>query len=155
VAANSIECFSLLIAQTHNQVRNREGSTAADLIFLLKRKELLNILVPIAILPTKLNQNGQSLLHQACEDSNNVLVNLLLDKVADADGRDNAGRTPLELLTWKRNKPLIEKLMRRGCDWKSVLLKAASGGQHPNVALLLDYAQGNHHEYGLRSESWK
>ncbi|KAI9765222.1 MAG: hypothetical protein M1840_007714 [Geoglossum simile] len=146
VLAGSMQCFSLLLARSRDQVANAEGSTPADLAFLLKHKEMLNQflhLTPSAILPKKTDDKGQSLLHQACEDSDNRLIHLLLDNHVEIDRRDNMGRSPLELLAWYKNEPLIKRVIQMGCDWRSVLVKAAGGGQYPIVELLLTYACGN------------
>ncbi|KAH0558926.1 hypothetical protein GP486_004447 [Trichoglossum hirsutum] len=152
VAANSMECFSLLVAKSQVQVRNRDDLTAADLAFHLKRKEMLNAFIDMAVLPTKPNEKGQSLLHQACEEGDDALAILLLNKGAGMNETDNMGRMPLELLAWKPNKPLAEELIRRGCNWESVLLRAASGGQHNVISVLLTYARGD--LQGILHEAW-
>ena len=89
-----MECFSLLLAKPCDQVRNLDGSTATDLAFVRERKDMLDVFIHKGLLPTKFNNNGQPLLHQACGEGADGLVNLLLEKGADLNQKDKAGIIP-------------------------------------------------------------
>lgn len=87
---------------------------------------------------------GCSLLHLACQNDNQVMLELLLQFGADINVRDSHGRTPLHQCISQKNNMLAKLLLRRGarpsikdCGGLSALERAMDMGAITDEELFL------------------
>lgn len=124
-------------------IHNLRNDTPADIALRSNHMNMLEALADIKALPTKPGRNGQTLLHYACEKGYDRLITIILSQGVGLDSRDQNMRTPLELLAWNQNYPMINQMIKGVCDWESALLKAAAGGQCHIVTSILGCVQAD------------
>ncbi len=85
-------------------------------------------------------------LMAACSAGHLSIVELLLDRGADANATDNTDQTSLHLASKNGHDSIVDMLLRRGakmdaedCSLQTPLMQAAKSGHDDTVKLLLEH----------------
>jgi ankyrin repeat protein len=136
------------VSALHAAAKNRHGTVALLLVergAAIDTDEVAQFLFSIRVnVAIKNRVYEQTVLHWAAERGDKEVVQLLLEKGADAAAKDDNGRTVLHLAAEGGNKEVVQLLLEKGADaaakddnGRTVLHLAANGGNKEVVQLLL------------------
>ncbi|KAH8884938.1 hypothetical protein GQ53DRAFT_616473, partial [Thozetella sp. PMI_491] len=99
-------------------IRFSRTQSASEFILRLEDEALTALYIASSEFDSKeRSKEGYNPLHQAARNSHEILVELLLDRGADIEARDNSlGYTPLRMAVLKGSESVVRLLLDRGAD---------------------------------------
>ncbi|KAF5572802.1 ankyrin repeat [Fusarium pseudocircinatum] len=139
----------LLLWALDRPLDHRDRVEEDDIIFLIEQGADVNVN----------NDNGTSVLRQACWGGYVKVVSLLIEKGVDLNGADEDGRTPLASAAEAGHKEIVQNLLDHDVDidpvdeeeWTPMLTAACC--EHSEIVLMLLEKGANPNAHGLNGDN--
>jgi serine/threonine protein kinase len=132
-----------ILSRWETAVPLKQSGTAVDDDAINKIADIAQQLVTAGVDINQLNQDGDTPLHIAVKNQNQVLINLLIIHQAKSDVKNKNGQTPLTMAIADKNIDVIKLLIMSGVD-----VNLADRSERRPLLVAIETAKNYDHDYG-------